>query len=182
MEHAAELWPAAAEPELWKYMIFEVGSLGDLEAWIGKRLEAVEAGTALAFLQRDARSGQAFGSTSIFDISPHRTMEVGHTWIGASHRRTPANTEAKLLLLSHCFAVRKAIRVQLKCDERNLRSRKAIERLGARFEGVVRNQMVLPDGHRRNACVYSILDSEWPGVEARLRSILAPSAPTPKTP
>lgn len=172
-EHAADLWSAASDRELWRYMTFDVATPADLAAWIGKRVEPVAAGTALAFLQRDAKTGQAFGSTSIFDISPNRTMEVGHTWLGAGHRRTAANTEAKLLVLGHCFGPLRAIRVQLKSDERNARSRAAIERLGARYEGTIRNQMVLADGHKRQAAVYSILDSEWPAVKARLEARLA---------
>jgi RimJ/RimL family protein N-acetyltransferase len=173
VEHADALWPAASDRELWRYMTFDVASVADLRTWIGKRLEAVSAGTALAFLQRDARTGEAFGSTSVFDVSPNRTMEVGHTWLGPGHRRTAANTEAKLLVLGHCFSAMGAIRIQLKCDERNVRSRAAIERLGAKYEGTIRNQMVLPDGHKRQATVYSILDSEWPAVKAGLEAKLA---------
>jgi RimJ/RimL family protein N-acetyltransferase len=121
----------------------------------------------MPFLIRTA-AGQAVGSTSIFDLSPHRTMEVGHTWIGASARRTAVNTECKRLVLGHCFDALGATRVQLKCDERNQPSRKAIERLGAVYEGTIRNQMTLPDGHLRQARVYSILDSEWAAVRGRL--------------
>lgn len=173
LEHAAELWPAASERDLWRYMLFDVTSPDDVREWIRRRLEPQTAGTALPFLQRDAATGAAFGSTSIFDISPHQTMEVGHTWLGVSHRRTAANSESKLLVLGHCFDALGAIRVQLKCDERNVRSRAAIERLGARFEGILRNQMTLPDGHKRQAAIYSILDSEWPAVKARLQERLS---------
>ncbi|MEA3190661.1 MAG: hypothetical protein QOD77_1243 [Thermoplasmata archaeon] len=175
-EHAAELWPAADEPALWDYMIHEVRTPADLQAWVDARIAARDAGTAFPFLVRDA-TGQAVGSTSIFDLSPHRTMEVGHTWLGASARRTAANTQAKRLVLGHCFEALGAIRVQLKCDERNLRSRRAIERLGAVPEGTIRSQMVLPGGHRRNACVFSILEAEWPAVRSRLDARLAGAAP-----
>lgn len=172
--HAAELWASAAEPELWRYMLADVRNAEDLRAWIRARLEPVRAGTAHAFLQRDARTGVAFGSTSLFDIDrTQRRMEVGHTWLGASHRRTAANTEAKLLLLGHAFGAERAVRVQLKCDERNVRSAQAIARLGAVREGVWRHQMILPDGHRRNAVVFSILETEWPVVRAGLEARLA---------
>lgn len=175
--HAAELWPMADEPGLWDYMIHEVRSPADLQAWVDARIAARDAGTAWPFLVRDV-AGRAVGSTSIFDVSRHRTMEVGHTWLGAPARRTGANTQAKRLVLGHCFEGLGAIRVQLKCDERNLRSRQAIERLGAVHEGTIRSQMVLPDGHRRNARVYSILEAEWPAVRARLDAWLAvPRAP-----
>jgi len=170
--HAAELWPVASERAIWAYMTFDVASPEDLARWVRLRVAAWEAGTALPFLVRGA-DGAALGSTSVFDVSPHRTMEVGHTWLGAAARRTGVNTEAKRLVLGHCFEALGAIRVQLKCDERNARSRAAIERLGATCEGTIRSQMTLADGHRRNARVYSILDTEWPAVRGRLDALLA---------
>jgi RimJ/RimL family protein N-acetyltransferase len=174
VEHAEELWAQASERDLWAYMTFDVASPADLRRWIALRVAAEQAGTALPFLQRDARTGAAFGSSSLFDIdAAHRRMELGHTWVGASHRRTAANTQAKRLLLGHAFEALGAVRVQLKCDERNVRSAQAIERLGAVREGVWRNQMILADGHRRNAIVFSILDTEWPAVKARLDGMLA---------
>lgn len=176
-EHAEELWPSASERALWAYMGADgmgVASVADLRAWIGHRLAGRPSGLpALPFLQRDARTGQAFGSTSLFDIdAANRKLEVGHTWVGASHRRTAANTEAKRLLLGHAFEGLGALRVQLKCDARNLPSRAAIERIGATLEGVLRSFQVLPDGHRRDVAFYSILDSEWPAVKARLDATL----------
>lgn len=174
LEHAAELWPAAAERELWKYMVFDVAKPADLGAWIASRLEPFAQGTALPFVLRDADTAAAVGSTSLFDINLRlRTMEVGHTWIGAKHRRTALNTEAKRLLLGYAFETLGAIRVQLKCDERNTRSQQAIERIGAKREGTIRNQQVLADGHRRNAVIYSVIDSEWPAVRAKLDAMLA---------
>lgn len=172
--HAAELWPAANERDLWRYMMADVATVKDLERWIAARLEPAAQGKALPFLLRDARTGQAFGSSSLFDIDPtRRSLEVGHTWVGASHRRTAANTEAKRLLLGHAFEAMGAQRVQLKCDARNLRSAAAIERIGGVREGVLRSLVVLPDGHRRDTLVFSILDSEWPAVKARLDAMLA---------
>lgn len=186
--NASELWDAANERGLWDYMTFDVRSVEDLRQWIGLRVAARDAGTALPFLIRVIGStdgtramastdwaraeGRAIGSTSIFDISPHRTMEVGHTWLGAAVRRSAVNTECKRLVLGHCFESMRAIRVQLKCDERNMPSRRAIERLGAVYEGTIRNQMTLADGHRRNARVYSILDTEWPAIRNRLDATL----------
>jgi len=170
--HAEELWPSANEPRLWDYMTFFVGNFDDLRRWISLRVAARDAGSAIPFLIRDAFS-TAVGSTSIFDLTQHKTMEVGHTWLGAGARRTAINTACKRLVLGHCFGELGAIRVQLKCDERNLPSRRAIERLGATYEGTIRNQMTLADGHRRNARVYSILDTEWPEVRDRLEGRLA---------
>lgn len=173
VEHAEELWPAASERAIWTYMTFDVAGPDDLRRWVEARVRPMRDGAALAFLQRDARTGQAFGSTSLFDIdAAHRRMELGHTWIGASHRRTAANTEAKRLVLGHAFEALGAVRVQLKCDERNAPSAAAIARLGAVREGVWRNQMILADGHRRNAIVFSILDTEWPAVRKRLDDLL----------
>lgn len=177
-EHADELWPAADEPGLWAYMGADgmgVASKADLRAWIGNRIAGAPSRMpALPFLQRDARTGQAFGSTSLFDIdAPNRKLEVGHTWLGKSHRRTPANTEAKRLLLGHAFERLGCIRVQLKADARNARSRAAMERIGARPEGVLRHWMVLPDGHLRDVAFYSVLAEEWPDVKARLDALLA---------
>jgi RimJ/RimL family protein N-acetyltransferase len=173
-EHARELWPAADEPGLWRYMLFDVASIADLERWVAARLEPAAQGKALPFLLRDARTGQAFGSSSLFDIdAARRSLEMGHTWIGASHRRTAANTEAKRLLLAHAFETMGAQRVQLRCDERNQRSAAAITRIGGVREGVIRSMLILPDGHRRNAILFSILDSEWPAVRARLDAMLA---------
>lgn len=177
-EHAEELWPAAAEREIWPFMGADgmgVDSLAALRTWIGRRVAGEPSRLpALPFLQRDARTGQAFGSTSLFDIDvANRKLEVGHTWVGASHRRTPANTEAKRLLFGHAFEAMGAVRVQLKCDARNLRSRAAIERIGAKPEGVLRHWIILPDGHRRDTAFYSVLEAEWPAVRARLDGMLA---------
>ncbi|HUR61961.1 MAG TPA: GNAT family protein [Candidatus Thermoplasmatota archaeon] len=173
-EHAQELWPAASERDLWAYMAYDVAGVEDLRRWIADRAAPQARGEALPFLLRDARTGEAFGSSSLFDINAaFHTLELGHTWVGASHRRTAANTEAKLLLLGHAFVTLGAIRVQLKCDARNLRSAAAIERIGAVREGVIRHQRLLPDGHKRSAVVFSITDDEWPAVQARLSSRLA---------
>jgi RimJ/RimL family protein N-acetyltransferase len=173
-DHVEELWPAAAERDLWAYMTYDVATPEDLRQWIVDRTAPVARGEALPFLLRDARTGQAFGSSSLFDINAaFHTLELGHTWVGASHRRTAANTEAKLLLLGHAFETLEAIRVQLKCDARNLRSAAAMERIGAVREGVIRHQRLLQDGHKRDAIVFSVTDDEWPAVKARLQGMLA---------
>jgi RimJ/RimL family protein N-acetyltransferase len=172
LEHAQELWSAANEPELWKYMLYRIESVDDLRAWIRDRV--ADPKTALPFLQRDAKTGQAFGSSSLFDIDlQHIRMEIGHTWVGRTHRRTAANTESKLLLLRHGFEGLDANRIQLKTDARNERSRQAILRIGAQFEGILRSHMVLLDGHRRDTAMHSIVREEWPQVRGRLEAMLA---------
>jgi RimJ/RimL family protein N-acetyltransferase len=176
-DHADELWPAADDRALWAFMGADgmgVASCEDLRAWIGNRIAGAPSRLpALPFLQRDAVTGEAFGSSSLFDIdAANRKLEVGHTWIGRSHRRTAANTEAKRLLLAHAFEAMGAVRVQLKCDARNLPSRAAIQRIGGVPEGILRHWLILPDGHRRDTAFFSILEREWPAVKARLDGML----------
>ncbi|MFM8320705.1 MAG: GNAT family N-acetyltransferase, partial [Chloroflexota bacterium] len=119
-------------------------------------------------------TGLALGCTRYLDIRPaHRGVEIGGTWYGAAYQRTGVNTEAKYLLLQHAFETWGCVRVQLKTDLRNQRSQRAIERLGAVREGVIRNHMVLPDGSLRHSVIYSILDSEWPAVKLRLEALMA---------
>ncbi len=103
----------------------------------------------------------------------HQGVEIGGTWYGAEFRRTAVNTECKYLLLRHAFEAMDCIRVQFKTDLRNERSQRAIERLGAVREGVLRNHMILPDGTIRDSVYYSILAHEWPYVRKRLEAILA---------
>lgn len=173
VEHAPELEPVAYEPDMWRYMGYVVDDRKGLETWLAHRVAAMEKGTALAFLQRDARTGKAFGSTSLFDVDlDHRRMEIGHTWVGATHRRTAANTESKLLLLTHAFDALQANRVQLKTDVENKRSQAAIERLGAKKEGILRSFSVYADGSVHDRQLYSIVRAEWPEVRARLRAFL----------
>ncbi|MCA1812737.1 MAG: GNAT family N-acetyltransferase [Halobacteriales archaeon] len=173
-EHARELWPAAQERDVWRYMPTDVRRIEDLESWVAARIAPAARGEAVPFLQRDARTGQAIGSTSIFDIAPaHKRMEIGHTWLGASHRRTACNTESKLLLLTHGFEALGANRVQLKTDARNLRSQQAIARIGAVREGTLRQHTVMPDGFVRDTVMFSVVRAEWPGVRARLQALLA---------
>ncbi|MDX1612648.1 MAG: GNAT family protein, partial [Candidatus Thermoplasmatota archaeon] len=159
---------------VWRYMTTHVERLEDLKAWVHARCDQVEQGRALAFLQRDGITGQAVGSTSIFDIEPeHRTMEIGHTWLVHPAWGTGINAEAKLLLLTHCFQALEAVRVQIKTDARNERSRAAIHALGASEEGTLRRQRRMPDGHLRDAVVYSILDQEWPACREALEARVA---------
>lgn len=173
LEHVRELWPSAKEREIWTFMSMKVESEDDFSRWVGKRLEAVSNGTALAFLQRDPKTGRAFGSTSLFDIDiRNRRAEIGHTWIGADHRRTSVNTEAKLMLFTHAFNDMNLVRVQIKTDTENVRSQKAIERLGATLEGRARNFLVYEDGSVHDRMIYSVTSQEWPRVKARLEGLL----------
>jgi len=172
-EHVDELWPAASERDIWRYMGLRVESPPDLSRWVDARVKAGESGTAIPFVHRDAATGAAFGSTSLFDIDlPNKRMEIGHTWLGASHRRTAANTESKLLMFAHAFDALGAERVQLKTDVENLRSQAAIARLGAVREGILRRLVVYADGTSHDRVMFSVIRDEWPTVRARLESLL----------
>ena len=125
------------------------------------------------FAIRNLATGKICGSTRYMAIAPQdRGLEIGWTWLDASARRTGINTECKYLLLQHAFETLGTIRVQLKTDSRNLRSQNAIERIGGIREGVLRNHMILPDGYYRDSVYFSIIESEWPGVKARLQKMM----------
>jgi RimJ/RimL family protein N-acetyltransferase len=113
------------------------------------------------------------GATRYLNIMPKdRGLEIGGTWYGTEFQRTAINTECKYLLMTHAFETLGAIRVQLKTDSRNERSQKAIERIGAKKEGVLRNHMILPDGYFRHSVFYSVLDTEWPDVKKNLEAMM----------
>ncbi|HKY52696.1 MAG TPA: GNAT family protein, partial [Anaerolineales bacterium] len=126
-----------------------------------------------AFVVIHLASGRVAGATRYLNIISHdRGLEIGGTWYGPEFQRTAVNTECKYLLLQHAFETLGCIRVQLKTDSRNERSQKAIERIGAVKEGVLRNHMILPDGYYRHSVYYSILDTEWPNVKRRLEEMM----------
>ena len=172
--HVNLLYPDALEPGIFQHLSPGAeASRADLTAWIARRLEEQAHGSCIPFLQRDAQTGKAFGCTAMFNISrPNHRLEIGHTWLAKSHRKTPANTEAKLLLLTQAFEEMRAVRVQFKVDERNESGIRALERIGAVREGLMRSERIMPDGFIRNAYVYSIIDPEWPEVKKRLNGLL----------
>lgn len=142
-------------------------------AWVRDMLRFQSAGTDLPFAVIHLKSGQAIGATRYLNIeTQHRQLEIGGTWYGIDYQGTGVNTEAKYLLLKHAFEELGCIRVQLKTDARNLRSQRAIERLGAVKEGVLRQHMITPEGIIRDSVYYSILDREWLGVRQNLESQL----------
>jgi RimJ/RimL family protein N-acetyltransferase len=119
-------------------------------------------------------TGRAVGSTSYLDIQPqNRALEIGGTWYAPPFQRTGVNTECKFLLLQHAFEQLGCLRVQFKTDLRNERSQRALERIGAMKEGLLRKNLTMPDGYQRSSVVYSILDDEWPAVRARLERMLS---------
>ena len=168
--HAEELFLAGKDDATWAYMPRPaLRSPEDAASMIRQALVETDAGREVAFAIVSAESGKAVGSTRYLDIlRPHRALEVGWTWIGAPWQRTPINTECKLLLLGHAFETISAHRVTLKTDARNVRSQRAIERLGGTREGVLRRHRVCWDGVVRDTVYYGIVDAEWPEVKARL--------------
>jgi RimJ/RimL family protein N-acetyltransferase len=173
--HVPGLAAIGMDEEIWKFMVYgSMKSEDDMRGWVRDILDRAAQGTDLPFAVIDLASGCVAGATRYLEIRPeHRGLEIGGTWYGAAYRRTRVNTESKYLLLEHAFEVLHYIRVQLKTDSRNERSQRAIERIGAVKEGVLRNHMVLPDGHVRHSVYYSILDSEWPSVKVRLKKMLS---------
>jgi len=176
LSHASELWKhTGGDAELWRWVIVKFPiphSQIEMEDLITKLL--AESGSREAFAVIDLRSGEAVGSTSYLDIQPAlKAIEIGSTFYGEIARRTPINTETKLLLLTEAFENRGCERVGLKADNLNERSLRAIERIGAKREGVLRKHQLRRDGSLRDTVYYSIIKSEWQDVKANLLSKLA---------
>lgn len=166
--HAADL-AEAADADIFTYhgLQPEISQSG-FEAYIDTLLSRAN---MVPFAQVLIETRRAIGSTTYMDIqNAHRGVEIGNTWIGRAHQGTQVNPEAKYLLLCHAFEAQQAIRVLLKTDSRNLQSQRAIEKLGGIKEGVLRNHMIMPDGYFRHTVMYSITDTEWPAVKARLEA------------
>lgn len=186
MNHLDALWEAAQRDSF--PLTTVPRSLDELRGYLSLALSAQAAGHVLAFATCDAASGRVLGSTRFADLqrwrfgAPYEACsrtegvdgcEIGWTWLVPEARRTPINTEAKLLMLDHAFVAWEARRVTLKTDARNARSRAAIERLGARLDGILRAHMPATDGTARDSAFYSILREEWPPLRDRLRARLA---------
>jgi RimJ/RimL family protein N-acetyltransferase len=173
--HIPGLTVAGGDPSIWRFMLYgEVTSEDRMADWVRDILSRKAAGTDQPFAVIHLASGKVAGATRYMDIRPaHRGLEIGGTWYGKEYQRTAVNTECKYLLLQHAFKVLGCIRVQIKTDARNERSQKAIERIGAVREGVLRNHMILEGGIYRDSVYYSIIESEWTGVKVRLEEMLA---------
>jgi N-acetyltransferase len=173
--HAEDLLAAGADPDIWRYMpIPQPGTVADVTRWIDEAWQRASTGEELPFAIVDPNTGRAIGSTRYLEIRrTWRTLEIGWTWLAASAQRSAVNTECKFLLLKHAFEDLGALRVQFKTDSRNLRSQRALERISAVREGVLRKQRVNHDGYVRDAVYYSILDDEWPAAKVRLVAQLA---------
>lgn len=161
--------------EFWKFMLYgEMKTKDDFRFFVTDLLEREKAGTDLPFVAIHLATGRIAGATRYLNIMPKdRGLEVGGTWYGLDFQRTPVNTECKYLLFGHAFETLKCIRVQLKTDSLNTRSQAAIERIGAKKEGTLRNHMITPEGRYRDSVFYSILDTEWADVKKRLEEMMA---------
>lgn len=168
------LLDAAADGQLWNLKVTVVPGPETIDAYIATALQGRATGTVMPFAIVDRASGRVIGSTRFWKIDrKNRKLEIGHTWLSESAQRTRANTEAKWLLLGYAFEVLLCVRVQFTTDELNEKSRAAILRLGAKQEGIVRHERIMPDGRKRNSVRFSIIDDEWPEVRARLLAKLA---------
>lgn len=171
-DHVPALQSAGDDPRLFRWFGRDLSSPDAMHEWVDEALSARDAGTAMPFATVDRPSGDVVGSTRFLNVAPeHRRVEIGATWLAASHQRTVANTEAKLLQLRHAFETWGCTRVEQKTDSRNRRSRAAIERLGATEEGTLRQHMHTHQ-RLRDSVYFSVLDVEWPTVERRLEARL----------
>ncbi|WP_166695540.1 GNAT family N-acetyltransferase [Bacillus cereus] len=160
--------------EVWTYLIAKMDSYQDMEQYVQVAIKAFEGETDLPFVVVDQKTNEIVGSTRLYSISnENKTVELGQTWYHPSVHRTSINTECKYMLLQYAFEELHMLRVQIKTDLRNEKAQRAIERLGAVKEGVLRNERQLPNGYVRDAVVYSIIASEWPVIKEQLLQKLA---------
>lgn len=169
-DDAEALVSAASDGELWKLRFTVVPSPTTVDQYVATAIEGRDAGTVIPFVIEELASARTIGSTRFWKIDrTNRKLEIGHTWYARTWQRTFANTEAKFLMLRHAFEVLGCVRVQFTTDELNERSRVAILRLGAREEGIVRHERIMPDGRKRSSVRFSIIDDEWPDVRRALQ-------------
>lgn len=172
-EHADALAEAASDGELWNLFFTFVPAPDEVTDYIGTALEGQAAGHMLPWVVRLLETDAVIGSTRYHDILPHvDRVEIGYTWYGASHQRTHVNTACKLLLMTHAFETVGCGVVGLRTDGMNLRSQRAIEALGARKDGVLRNHSLRRDGSVRDDVMYSVLLHEWPAIKRHLETRL----------
>lgn len=175
MSHVEGLFEIGQHREDWAYLpIPGFSSKEGVKKWVEQALVLAERGLHFTFVLTHPLSGQVMGSTRYLNIRERdHGLEIGYTWLGRAYQRTAANTEAKYLLLQNAFETIGAYRVELKTDLRNTRSQRAIERLGAQREGVLRRHMIAQGDHIRDSVCYSITDLDWPEIKKRLESKLA---------
>ncbi len=168
-EHHDDLVESVRDGELWNLWYTSIPTPDKVRAEIERRLGLQDKGSMLPFAGVELASGRAVGMTTYMDIdAANRRVEIGSTWYRQRVWRTALNTECKLLLLRHAFEELSCVAVEFRTHFMNQRSRRAIERLGAKLDGILRNHRFLPNGTLRDTCVYSIIANEWPSVRAHL--------------
>lgn len=174
ISHAVELAVAGRDESIWRLMPYgSVVNEERMSAHIRDVLERQTRGMDCPFAVISRKSESAVGCSRYLDIQEkHRALEIGGTWYGVDSQRTGINTECKFLLLRHAFEVLGCARVQFKTDLRNEQSQRALERIGAVHEGVLRKHITMPDGYQRSSVLYSIVDDEWPRVKAHLERLM----------
>jgi len=172
--HAAAYFSIGQDIEIWRYLApSPFRSMSDAMNWIDKMLKRQEETGTVTFSIFDTASGELAGSSSFLDVrTAHAGIEIGYTWYGEKYRRTHVNTATKIILLEHAFDALGANRVQLQTDARNEVSRKAIERIGAVLEGILRSHKIYPDGVVRDSALFSITRQEWPQVREKLEAMI----------
>ena len=171
-KHFDTLIPLAGDKRIWEFYAFDGTNPHTYAGVLKAAMEEKQKGTQYPFVIILKPENKIIGSTRFLDIQPpHRKLEIGATWLHPDYWATAVNLECKLLLLTYCFEELQAARVQLKTDERNIRSRKAIEKIGAQFEGILRNDMIRENGTNRNSAYFSIIDSEWDKKKTRLTQL-----------
>jgi N-acetyltransferase len=171
--HAAGLIEVGLDDDLWTWIPAPVRTADEMRNYVQTAIHEQQSGSALPFALIEKASGRIIGSSRYANIERvHHRLEIGWTWVARAWQRTAINTEAKYLLLRHAFETLKCIRVELKTDSLNERSRAAILRIGAREEGTFRNHMITASGRIRHTVYFSIVETEWPGVKARLENKL----------
>jgi N-acetyltransferase len=170
IKHASALEAAVSDGQLWKLWFTTIPAPDEVAEFVEQLLRERAHGKSMAFAVRDNKSGEIVGCTRYLNIDAgSRRLEIGGTWYAWRAQRTGINTECKLLLLAHAFETLGCIAVEFRTDWLNQRSQAAIERLGAKRDGVLRNHRIMPDGRVRDTVCYSIIKNEWPGVKINLQ-------------
>jgi RimJ/RimL family protein N-acetyltransferase len=179
-EHAELFWDVAHNDleDIFRWIPYAVQTRDDFRKLVDKAFDEQQRGESIVFATVERSSGRAVGSTRFMNIDRvNRRVEIGSTWIAPPWQRTAVNTEAKYLMVRHAFEVWQCIRLELKTDALNQKSRNAILRIGAKEEGTLRRHLLTWTGRVRDTVYFSILDNEWPDVKAKLEARLSPSRP-----
>ncbi len=173
LEHHGGLSEIGLDPEIWRYTTVMIRTPEEMRSYMESALSLQREGTTLPFVTIERSSGRIVGSTRFGNFDPaNRRIEIGWTWIARPWQRTAINTEAKYLMLSHAFEKVRCVRVELKTDVLNAPSRKAVLRIGAKEEGILRKHTLMWTGRYRDSIYHSILDEEWPEVKQQLERML----------